>query len=526
MNKITYSSLRNALVITLFAGTIGACDNNSSQTIKNGQSYNIRGVDAEGRPILGPWCMPDESVKPGQPRPYCDELHSMASVNIREAKLDVVVDGFKYPWAFEFLSENEVIVTEFRGVLTRVNLESGQKSIIEGLPKMEIGTGQRGLYDVALHPDYPEKNFIYFSFAKINEALPEEDLYTTAVARARLVDNKLIDTETIFIAEPYTSSPSNFGGALEFDGDGHLLATIGDRSLKKQAQVPSVFTGKIVRLTDDGEIPQDNPFVKSDLGVRPEIFALGVRNPQGLVYDPERDTMFETEHGPMGGDEVNIITAGKNYGWPIITHGMNYTYEKIGIGTESEGLQQPLYFYLPSRAVSSIAVYRGSMFEEWDGDLLVSTLRGHSISRLKYMDGAIKSEMKILDEINARIRDIKVAQDGAIWILAETGQLYRMHRNPLDSTAFALPAPGERSAAQIYNFVCATCHDSNVVGVPQKSDKEAWRVRLTKGREALYQSTLEGIGSMPPRGLCKDCTDEELRGAVNLILEEVNLSTN
>lgn len=490
------------------------------------QRQNRAGLDAEGRPILGPWCMAEEEAMPGQPHPYCGELRSMAAVNIREAELAIVVKGFTRPWAFEFLSEKEAVVTEFHGAMVRVDLESGHKTVLKGvenLPEIVSGTGQRGLLDVALHPDFQENDLVYFSYAKRDEEDPEGALYATAVARARLAGDRLNDVETIFVAKPYSSSPSNFGGALEFDREGHLLLGIGDRSLREQAQIPTVFMGKIVRLTDTGKVPDDNPFVSDASTMRPEIFALGVRNPQGLVYDPERDVIFEAEHGPMGGDEVNVLGAGKNYGWPTITWGMNYIYEKIGIGTEAEGLEQPLFFYVPSLAISPITVYRGEMFKEWDGDLLVGALRGQSVSKLKLVNGAVKSEVGILDEVNARIRDIKVAQDGAIWILTETGLLYRMHRARANRTASALPPPGERSAVQIYNHICAGCHGRSIAGVPHQDDTESWRSRLAKGRDALYKNTFNGVGAMPSRGLCGDCTDEELRQVVDLILQRAGL---
>jgi glucose/arabinose dehydrogenase len=468
--------------------------------------------------------MREEDRGAGQPSPYCGELQTMAAVNIREAKLEVVVDGFKYPWAFEFLNENEVIVTEFRGVLIRVNLETGKKTVIKGLPEMEVGKGQRGLNDIALHPRFHENGLIYFSYAMKNDDDPEGNLYASAVARARLVGDRLEDAETIFVAEPYSSSPSNFGGALEFDKTGRLLFGIGDRSLKEQSQIPTVFIGKIVRLTDSGGVPEDNPFVGDTSGVRPEIFVLGVRNPQGLVYDAERDVIFETEHGPMGGDEVNVIVAGKNYGWPTITYGMDYIYSKTGIGAAAEGLEQPLYFYLPSRAISPITVYRGAMFEEWDGDLLVGALRGRSVSRLKVVDGAVKSEMQILDELDDRVRDIKVAQDGAIWILTQAdGALYRLSRDRMavqqQKTAMI---PGKRTGEQIYGLICSSCHSRNIDDVPPLKDAQAWRTRLAKGRNVLYQNTFDGMGAMPPRGFCEDCTDEELRSAVDFILAQTN----
>jgi cytochrome c5 len=217
----------------------------------------------------------------------------------------------------------------------------------------------------------------------------------------------------------------------------------------------------------------------------------------------------------MGGDEVNLIGRGKNYGWPIITYGLNYTYRLIGEGTEKEGMEQPLFYYLPSIAVSPIAVYRGEMFEEWDGDLLVGALKGAAISKLDLVGGRILSEYPILSELKERVRDIKVAPDSSIWVLVESGELYRLSResNPVQEEA----AIGQRDGETIYLLVCSGCHDRNAPGVPQLADKADWSGRLDKGPQALYSNTIKGYNDMPEKGLCEDCTEDELKRAVNFM---------
>jgi cytochrome c5 len=221
----------------------------------------------------------------------------------------------------------------------------------------------------------------------------------------------------------------------------------------------------------------------------------------------------------MGGDEVNVIAAGKNYGWPIITYGANYTYKSIGEGTKKEGLEQPLYYYLPSIAVSPIEIYHGEMFPEWEGDLLVGALKGAAISKLDLVDGRIESEYKILDELNARIRDIKVASDSSIWILLETGSIYRLSRE--SSPIEAAREVGERDGEYIYLTVCSSCHSQNAPGVPQISNASDWTDRLKKERKELYRNSINGFNAMPEKGLCEDCTDKEVTRAVNFIIGQL-----
>lgn len=472
----------------------------------------VNELRSDPAPYNAPTCRDEDEVGPGQPKPYCGDLPSLAAVNIREAKLDVVSNAFQRPWAFEFTADSELLVTEFRGSLIRFDATTGETVEVAGVPErlpgLVEGQGQAGLLDIALHPAFQDNRLIYLSYA-----ISDGDAhYTLAVARARLLDDELLDVERIFLAEPWGKSKSNFGGALLFDHAGYLLVTVGDRSVRSNAQHPALLTGKIVRLRDDGSVPDDNPFSDQPDSHHPAIFAVGVRNPQGLVQHPDTGRLFETEHGPMGGDEVNVIEAGANYGWPVISHGLNYTYKLIGEGAEKDGLEQPLFYYLPSLAISPIEIYRGDMFPEWDGDLLVGTLKRGGISKLDLAGGRVLSESPILGELQARIRDIKVARDGAVWVLTEPGKLYRLSReaNPVREQL----AVGQRDGVTIYLLVCASCHDRNVPGVPQLANRADWTERLQKDLHTLYRNTLTGYNAMPEKGLCEDCTNEELKRAV------------
>ncbi len=464
--------------------------------------------------LVGPQCLPAGTrVLPGQPKPFCGELGSLASINVREGRLTTITDGLKYPWAFEFLNDDEILISEFAGRLLILDLPSGESLEVTGLPAVSHGRGQLGLLDVALHPDFAANRLIYFSYVT-----ERENKYALRVSQATLEDGALVDVSEIITSRPYGKLSSNFGGALAFDASGYLYIGVGDHAVRDWAQNPLYLAGKILRLTEDGDVPEDNPFLGRE-SHHPAIYALGVRNPQGLVFDELDGTLYETEHGPMGGDEVNIIEGGLNYGWPTITYGMNYTYVPIGVGHAADGMQQPFYYYLPSLAVSPIAIYRGAQFEEWQGHLLVGALRGRAVSKIDVAAGGARSERMILSELDGRIRDIKIASDGSIWFLVQEGRLVRLSREskPLATSE----TPGNRSGRQIYEMVCGGCHSTDMPGVPQLHAAADWEASRGKSRAELYEIVLLGSGAMPPRGLCETCSDEELEAAVDFMLQSV-----
>lgn len=454
--------------------------------------------------------------RPGQPAPYHGGLSSLADINVRDAVLDVISTGLQYPWAMEFISQSVVLVSEFAGSMQLVDLADGSHTPVEGLPEIPSGRGQIGLMDIALHPDFDSTGWVYFSHAVANPG--EEELYATGLSRGRLEGNQLLEVERLLVAEPFTKSPANFGGALEFDANGLLYVGVGDRSVNFRAQETSSLHGKILRISDDGAAAPENPFAGNP-AVDDRIFALGVRNTQGLVYDPVSGHMFQTEHGPMGGDEVNIIEAGKNYGWPVITYGANYTTAKIGLGTAQEGMVQPVYYYTPSTAISPITIYRGAMFPEWEGHLLVGALRGAHVSKLALVDGQVRSERAILKEAKGRIRDLKVGPDGSLYILVQNGgRLLRLYRDPERE---GLEPQKERDGVTVYRQLCSTCHSSGQDLTPQLDDPKAWEPRLAQGTEALYLNTINGLGDMPAKGLCDNCSDEEVRAAVDFMVNRL-----
>ncbi|GAB3284666.1 PQQ-dependent sugar dehydrogenase [Parahaliea aestuarii] len=451
----------------------------------------------------------------GQPKPYQGDLDSLASLNVRNATFEVVYKGLKYPWAMEFTPDGRLLITEFSQGLLWLDPVSGETTRIKGLPQFANGKGQLGLMDVALHPDFANNGIVYLSHAVASPEQPA--LHATAVTRAVLRQDTLHDVQQIFVSLPYEKSNSNLGGALAFDSQGLLYIGTGDRSNDLGAQDGQSLNGKIIRLTAEGEVPADNPFIGND-SIDDRIYALGVRNPQGLDVDPLTGKVYEAEHGPMGGDEVNVVEAGANYGWPLITYGANYNTQLKGIGTERAGLSQPLYYYLPSIAISPLAVYRGELFPEWQGHLLVGALKGAQISMLDLQDGKVISAQTLLSEIKDRVRDIKVASDGSIYVLLQrSGRVMRLGRS-FDEEA--VEQPEERAGATVYRFSCATCHNGQVEGIPSLKDREAWSKRAEKGFDQLLYNVREGFGAMPEKGFCDNCSDEELAAAIRFMLDK------
>jgi glucose/arabinose dehydrogenase/cytochrome c5 len=467
--------------------------------------------------LLLPGCNRAMSEEPpgnpasAEPTPDSGVLHTLTALNIRDAHLQTLLDGLQRPRAFEFLDPRRLLITQMDGQLLLFDLDNRQRTVIANVPVVASEHEQTGLIDVAIHPDFAKNSLIYLSYVVRDPNAP--NYYRTDVARARLVGAGLEDVSVILRAEPFGWAPSNFGGALEFDAEGKLYVSIGDRGEHELAQRGDRLEAKVLRLNDDGSVPADNPFV-DDPQVDDRIYAIGLRNAQGLYFDHDTGLLFETEHGPLGGDEVNIVAAGANYGWPVITYGNNYNTLSMGEGTHKEGMQQPIFYYLPSEAISPVVRYRGAMFKEWDGDLLVGALKGEHVSKLD-MDGTVvRSEYPILRELGGRVRDIKVASDGSIYFLVQTGRLYRLYRDP-PGTVDAPPV----DPAEIYAMVCSGCHDNGSYGAPNPAIAADWEKVLAQPREQIYTNMFNGKGDMPARGLCYICSDKHLRQTVDLLLQ-------
>lgn len=347
-----------------------------------------------------------------------------ASVGMNDGfRVEVVTDGLEHPWGMTFLPDGSILVTERPGQL-RV-IENGRllSGPVEGLPDVRQ-RGQGGLMDVALHPDFEGNRLVYLSYTAEGESG-----YGTEVVRGRLNNGALEDTEIIFKALPKVSGGRHFGSRLLFAPDGTLFITLGERGGRDMAQDRDVHPGSLIRVNDDGSVPEDNPFV-GKTGIEPEIYSWGHRNIQGIVRQPGTDRIWIHEHGPQGGDEVNIIRAGANYGWPVITYGKNYGLgTSIGEGTHKEGMEQPVHYWVPSIAPSGMAFYTGSEFPQWQGNLFVGSLKFGELVRLEIDGQTIVSEQRLKDRRFIRIRDVRQGPDGTLYLLtdASDGELLRLN---------------------------------------------------------------------------------------------------
>jgi glucose/arabinose dehydrogenase len=336
------------------------------------------------------------------------------------ARVTDVARGLEHPWGLAFLPDGRLLVTERPGRLRLVT--NGQLSEpLAGVPQV-YARGQGGLLDVALGPGFAQDRLVYLSFSE-----PGEGGASTAVARGRLGERGLEGTQVIWRQQPKVDASNHWGSRLVFRPDGTLFVTLGDRfGYRERAQDLSVAIGKIVRINPDGTIPRDNPFVGRD-GARPEIWSYGHRNVQAAALDA-RGQLWTVEHGARGGDELNNPQPGKNYGWPVITYGVDYSGARIGVGTSQPGMEQPVYYWDPVIAPSGAVFYTGAAFREWRGDLLVGSLRPGALVRLRIDNGRVVQEERYLGELGERIRDVRQGPDGAIYLLTDSprGRIVRL----------------------------------------------------------------------------------------------------
>ena len=345
-------------------------------------------------------------------------IESFKSLDMKVG-VEEVADGFGVPWGFDFIGPHEMIVTEREGRMKRVRISTGEKKSITGLPKI-LSSGQGGLLDVAAHPEFLKNKLVYFSYSA-----PYKDGNTTRLSVAKLSGQKLVGVKVLFTAVPESQGFLHFGSRITFDNSGHLFVTVGERGDRDRAQNLRSHCGKVIRLNLDGSVPEDNPFVGRKDAL-PEIWTYGHRNPQGLTTHPLTGAIWEQEHGPKGGDEINILRKGRNYGWPIITYGREYSGPKIGT-THKKGLQQPLYHFTPSIAPSGLAIYGGKRFKHWRGHVFSGALKMTHINHLVVgKDNKVKKEYRYLKDWKRRIRNVKAGPDGYLYFSTDNGQILRL----------------------------------------------------------------------------------------------------
>jgi glucose/arabinose dehydrogenase len=331
----------------------------------------------------------------------------------------VVAEGLQGPWAFEFLPDNRILVTERSGNLRIVGADGKLSAPAKGLPKVHF-KGQGGLLDVALDPEFATNKIIYWSYAE-----PRQGGNGTALAKGVLTEGasgpSVANVQVIFRQMPTFESDYHFGSRIVFTSDGKLFLALGERAVpgaREKSQDLGTHFGKVVRINTDGSVPQDNPFVgRSD--AKPEIWSYGHRNIQAATLDASGQ-LWDIEHGPRGGDELNRPEPGKNYGWPVITYGIEYEGPKIGAGiTAKEGLEQPVYYWDPVIAPSGMIFYSGDLFPQWKGDIFVGGMASTKLVRLKLENDKVVGEEWLLQDRSSRIRDVKQGADGAIYVIAE-----------------------------------------------------------------------------------------------------------
>lgn len=340
--------------------------------------------------------------------------------------VETVASDLEHPWSVAFLPDGEFLVTERSGNLWRI-LPDGYKIDIGGVPKV-FHEGQGGLLDVILEPDFKDGGWIYFSYAAASEE--DEFMANTEVARAKLdlEENELRDVEVIFKADPKVEGDNHWGSRLLLTPDGDLYITLGERfSYEDEAQNPANHLGALVRIKPDGSVPEDNPFIGQE-DKKPEIYSYGHRNPQGIALHPDSGKVWIHEHGPKGGDEINILKAGANYGWPAVTFGISYWGMKISDHTSAPGMEDPILQWTPSIAPSGMAFYTGDKFPKWKGDLFVGALSHKHLRRLELDGEKVVREEELLKDRDERIRDVRQGPDGYLYILTDEddGQLIRL----------------------------------------------------------------------------------------------------
>ena len=339
-------------------------------------------------------------------------------------QVETYADGFEIPWGMAFLPDNRMMVTDRIGDLWIIEKDGKDKvKVIGEIPNVR-SKGQGGMLDVAVHPDFNTNSYIYLSFSDYSENKSH-----TSLIRAKLVNNSLVNSQIIFRPEEkfFTKRSLHFGSRIIFDDKGFIFFCIGDRGDRDLAQNLDMPNGKMYRIRDDGTIPIDNPFYYTKGAIK-SIWSYGHRNPQGLALHPSTRQLWEAEHGPRGGDEVNIILRGHNYGWPVITYGKNYSGTIISKLTHHEGMDQPVFHWTPSIAVCGIAFYDGSQFPEWKNNLLATSLKYERLHRVE-LDGMNMVKDEIIFEAESRVRDVEVGPDGIIYVaLEDPGRIVKLTR--------------------------------------------------------------------------------------------------
>ena len=354
------------------------------------------------------------------PLPALSQVVTVDQQNPR-LRVEQIISGLGVPWGMAFLGPTRLLITERSGSLRLLDLETFSLRRVAGVPAV-VAEGQGGLLDVAIGPAGGGEGWIYFTYSKAANSEA-----TTALARARLDGERLVDWQDLLITDAATGTRRHFGSRIAFDDDGHVYFGVGDRGVRENAQNTANHAGSIIRLDLDGSVPADNPFV-GDAKLRDEIWSFGHRNPQGLLFDSPTQRLWEIEHGPRGGDEINLILKGRNYGWPVVSHGKEYWGPfAVGEATSKPGMEDPRKVYIPSIAPGSLLLYRGEAFPDWRGDLFAGALKLQHLNRISLSaDGRAIAEERLLEDLGERIRALAESPEGWIYFSTDSGRILRL----------------------------------------------------------------------------------------------------
>jgi glucose/arabinose dehydrogenase len=339
--------------------------------------------------------------------------------------LDTIATGFDSPWGFAQLPNRDYLISDRSGTLYHVD-QKRNKTAIKGTPEV-MAKGQGGLLDIALHPQFEQNGWVYLSYSKFKKE-GGLTLTSTGIVRGKIKNNQWVESQDIFESLPYTKTFHHYGSRIAFDKKGFLFFSVGERGMEKDfPQFTDNDNGKIHRLHDDGTVPKDNPFVGKDPAkFHPSIFSYGQRNPQGLTLNPSTGAIWETEHGPRGGDEINIIQSGRNYGWPVISYGINYDGKPITNISKKEGMEQPISYFIPSIAPSGLTFVNSDKYPAWKGNLMIGSLRFNYLNRCVIKDNKVVSQEKVLVNLG-RMRNVKLGADGYLYVGTENpGMVFRL----------------------------------------------------------------------------------------------------
>lgn len=337
-------------------------------------------------------------------------------------RLDQVASDLGIPWGMSFISANHLLVTDRSGPIRRVDIDTGKITVLKNVPEV-LAEGQGGMLDVAISPQFKTDGWIYFTFVKSIDGLG-----ATTLARARLKGDSFTDWQELLVTQSVTTTSRHFGSRIAFDEDGHVYFSVGDRGVRNNAQDLNNHAGSIIRLNQDGSVPDDNPY-KQDKKLLPEVWSYGHRNPQGLIYDSETKRLWSIEHGPRGGDEINLIHSAANYGWPKISYGKEYWGPfDVGEGTHAPGMEQPVKVYTPSIAPGSLLIVKGDALPGWKGNLLSGALKLQHINRIVLSEkGEVIQEERLLENLGERIRALAQSASGWVYFSTDSGKLFRLH---------------------------------------------------------------------------------------------------